>query len=116
MEVNHTLDDYKARARELLTSEQGLKHRSNRPIEPEAVFGQIKECGKFRRLRLRGMVGAKIEFGLKAVAHNLRKLALAWAKSSFLRLFLSKTCLYRRYVTSFASDFITNQDFCKKAT
>lgn len=89
IEVNHTLDDYKARARELLTSEQGLKHRSNRPIEPEAVFGQIKECGKFRRLRLRGLVGAKIEFGLKALAHNLRKLAFAWAKSSFLSIFLS---------------------------
>ncbi len=88
IEVNHTLDDYKARARELLTSEQGLVHRSNRPVEPEAVFGQIKECGKFRRLRLRGLSGAKIEFGLKALAHNLRKLALAWAKYSFLHIFL----------------------------
>ena len=89
IEVNHTLDDYKARVRELLTSEQGLRHRSNRPIEPEAVFGQIKECGKFRRLRLRELVGAKIEFGLKALAHNLRKLAFARAKSSFLSIFLS---------------------------
>ena len=89
IEVNHTLDDYKARARELLTSEQGLKHRSNRPIEPEAVFGQIKECGRFRRLRLKGLTGAKIDFGLKALAHNLRKLALAWAKSSFFDKLLS---------------------------
>ena len=89
MEVNHTLDDYKARARELLTSEQGLKHRSKRPIEPEAVFGQIKECGRFRRLRLKGLTGAKIDFGLKALAHNLRKLAQAWAKSSFFDKFLS---------------------------
>lgn len=89
IEVNHTLDDYKARARELLTSEQGLKHRSKRPIEPEAVFGQIKECGRFRRLRLKGLTGAKIDFGLKALAHNLRKLAQAWAKSSFFDKFLS---------------------------
>lgn len=89
IEVNHTLDDYKARVRELLTSEQGLKHRSNRPIEPEAVFGQIKECGKFRRFRLKGMIGVKIDFGLKALAHNLRKLALAWAKNSFLSKILS---------------------------
>ncbi len=89
IEVNHALEDYKARARELLTSEQGLKHRSKRPIEPEAVFGQIKECGRFRRLRLRGMTGAKIEFGLKALAHNLRKLALARAKSSVSLIFLS---------------------------
>jgi ISNCY family transposase len=87
--VNHTLDDYKARARELLTSEQGLKHRSRRPVEPEAVFGQIKECGRFRRLRLKGLTGAKIDFGLKALAHNLRKLAQAWAKSSFFDKFLS---------------------------
>ena len=89
IEVNHTLDDYKARARELLTSEQGLKYRSKRPIEPEAVFGQIKECGRFRRLRLKGLTGAKIDFGLKALAHNLRKLAQAWAKSSFFDKFLS---------------------------
>lgn len=97
IEVNHTLDDYKARARELLTSEQGLKHRSNRPIEPEAVFGQIKECGKFRRLRLKGLTGAKIDFGLKALAHNLRKLALVWAKSSFLNKFLSAATVKRLY-------------------
>ena len=89
IEVNHSLDDYKTRARGLLTSEQGLKHRSKRPIEPEAVFGQIKECGRFRRLRLKGLTGAKIDFGLKALAHNLRKLALAWAKSSFFDKFLS---------------------------
>lgn len=100
IEGNHTLDDYKSRARELLTSEQGLKHRSNRPIEPEEVFGQIKECGKFRRLRLKGMTGAKIDFGLKAIAHNLRKLALAWAKSSFLSNFLPSRHKNRYYRTS----------------
>ena len=90
IEVNHTLDEYKARARELLTGEQGLIHRSRRPIEPEAVFGQIKECGKFRRLRLRGLIGAKIEFGLKALAHNLRKYALVRDKHSLVRLFCFK--------------------------
>lgn len=97
IEVNHTLDDYKARARELLTSEQGLRHRSRRPVEPEAVFGQIKECGRFRRLRLKGLTGAKIDFGLKALAHNLRKLALAWAKSSFFDKFLSSGTAKRLY-------------------
>ena len=99
IEVNHTLDDYKARARELLTSEQGIKHRSNRPIEPEAVFGQIKECGRFRRLRLKGLTGAKIDFGLKALAHNLRKLAQAWAKSSFFDKFLSSGTAKQLYTS-----------------
>lgn len=100
IEVNHTLDDYKARARELLTSEQGLKHRSKRPIEPEAVFGQIKECGGFRRLRLKGLTGAKIDFGLKALAHNLRKLAQAWAKSSFFDKFLSSGTAKQLYTNT----------------
>ena len=103
IEVNHTLDDYKARARELLTSEQGLKHRSNRPIEPEAVFGQIKECGRFRRLRLKGLTGAKIDFGLKALAHNLRKLAQSWAKSSFFDKFLSSGTAKQLYTSPYIS-------------
>ena len=91
IEVNHTLEEYKAIARDLLTSEQGLKYRSNRPIEPEAVFGQIKQDGMFRRLRLRGLTGAKIEFGLKALAHNLRKMASLMDKTLFLRLFSSNS-------------------------
>ena len=103
IEVNHTLDDYKARARELLTSEQGIKHRSNRPIEPEAVFGQIKECGRFRRLRLKGLTGAKIDFGLKALAHNLRKLAQAWAKSSFFDKFLTSGTAKQLYTSPYIS-------------
>ena len=110
IEVNHTLDDYKARARELLTSEQGIKHRSNRPIEPEAVFGQIKECGRFRRLRLKGLTGAKIDFGLKALAHNLRKLAQSWAKSSFFDKFLSSGTAKQLYTNpdiSFYPKFIS---------
>lgn len=105
IEVNHTLDDYKARARELLTSEHGLKHRSNRPIEPEAVFGQIKECGRFRRLRLKGLTGAKIDFGLKALAHNLRKLAQTWAKSSFFDKFLSSGTARQLYTNTLFNFF-----------
>ena len=110
IEENHTLADYKARARELLTSEQGIKHRSNRPIEPEAVFGQIKECGRFRRLRLKGLTGAKIDFGLKALAHNLRKLAQSWAKSSFFDKFLSSGTAKQLYTSphiSFYPKFIS---------
>lgn len=110
IEVNHTLDDYKARARELLTSEQGLKHRSRRPVEPEAVFGQIKEYGRFRRLRLKGLTGAKIDFGLKALAHNMRKLARAWAKSSFCDKFLYSETAKRLYTNphlNFCPKFIS---------
>ena len=39
--VNGRLNELKARARELLTSETGLEMRSKRPIEVESVFGKI---------------------------------------------------------------------------
>ena len=74
IEVNHRLNAYKRQARELLTSEEGLEYRSKRPIEPEAVFGQLKANGGFRRMRLRGKEGVSLEFGLKAMAHNIQKM------------------------------------------
>lgn len=74
-EVNLNLMKQKQLVRELLTSEQGLIHRSKRPIEPEAVFGQIKyDCG-FKRFRLKSLPKVSVEFGLVALAHNLRKYA-----------------------------------------
>ena len=75
IEVNHTLNEYKRRVRKLLTSERGLYHRSMRPIEPEAVFGQIKDAHSFRRFHLRSIPKVNVEFGLVAMAHNIHKLA-----------------------------------------
>ncbi len=73
IEVNHQNNAYRAEAKRLLTSERGLYHRSNRPIEPEAVFGDIKFNHGFKRFRLKSNKKVNIEFGLVAVAHNLRK-------------------------------------------
>ena len=75
IKVNHTLNQYKRYIRELLTSERGLYHRSRRPIEPEAVFGQIKADRRFRRFALRSLPKVNVEFGLVAFAHNMRKIA-----------------------------------------
>lgn len=74
IEVNHNLLRHKKTARENLTSEIGLMHRSRRPIEPEAVFGQIKSNRKFNRFRLRGLDGVAVEFGLISIAINLSKM------------------------------------------
>jgi len=75
IEVNHKLREYKQRAREKLNSVEGLKHRSKRPIEPEAVFGQIKYNKNFNRFRLTGISGVHLEFGLIAIALNISKMA-----------------------------------------
>ena len=73
IEVNHQANAYRAEAKRLLTSERGLHHRSNRPIEPEAVFGDIKQNHGFKRFKLKSNIKVKVEFGLVALAHNLRK-------------------------------------------
>jgi transposase len=74
IEINYRLLDLKKQARELLNSELGLAHRSKRPIEVEAVFGQLKSNNKFTRFTLRGLENVNLEFGLMAMAHNLRKM------------------------------------------
>ena len=74
--VNHRNNELRAMARELLTGEDGLKHRSKRPIEPEAVFGQIKYDNNFKRFRYRGNKLVKADFAAIAVAHNIRKMIL----------------------------------------
>jgi hypothetical protein len=44
----------KDKAREKLLSEQGVAHRSQRPVDVEAVFGNIKQNKRFTRFNLRG--------------------------------------------------------------
>ena len=73
VEVNHTLNEYKRKATERLTSEKGIYYRKRRPIDVEPVFGNIKSNHGFRRLMLRGKEKVEIEVGLLALAHNLRK-------------------------------------------
>lgn len=74
IEVNHNLNEHKRKAREMLMSEEGLRHRSRRPIEPEAVFGQIKFDWHYRRFRHKGKDKVYMDFAILAMAHNLRKL------------------------------------------
>ena len=73
IEVNHKANSYREIARELLNSKEGLRHRSNRPIEPEAVFGNIKFNHGFKRFKLKSNAKVSVEWGLVAIAHNLRK-------------------------------------------
>ena len=75
MQVNHRLNEFKAKARELLLSPPDIQQRSKRPVEVEAVFGQLKSNNKFNRFTLRGLDKVNVEFGLMALGHNFRKWA-----------------------------------------
>jgi hypothetical protein len=74
IEVNHRLNQLKAKAKELLTSEKGLEYRSKRPIEVEAVFGQLKNNNKFNRFTFTSIEKVEMEFLLMAIGHNFRKM------------------------------------------
>lgn len=72
--VNHQLNAYKRKACELLTSEEGIKERGRRCIEPEAVFGQMKSNMAYRRFRHMGKDKVVMDFTFFAIAFNIKKL------------------------------------------
>ncbi len=95
IEVNHKLRDFKQKARKKLNSEKGLEHQSKRPIEPEAVFGQIKYNKGFNRFKLRGLASVNLEFGLVAIVLNISKIAKKMANNVKNDLFALKILIFR---------------------
>jgi transposase len=70
---NHTLEHYKQKAREALLSEIGEIKRKKRTADVEPVFAHIKHNRNFKRFTHRGLDKVELEFGLHALAHNIRK-------------------------------------------
>ena len=62
IEVNHRINEYRRKARERLTSEEGLRYRGQRCIEPEAVFGQMKYNMAYKRFRHIGIDKVNMDF------------------------------------------------------
>ncbi len=75
IEVNENLRRHKAKAYQLLNSEKGVEKRKQRCHDVEPVFGNIKQNHGFRRFMLRGKEKVAIEWGLLAIAQNVRKKA-----------------------------------------
>lgn len=75
IQVNVNLERQKQQADELLKSEEGIAKRKKRCFDVEPVFGNIKNNHGFRRFMLRGKQKVETEWGLIALAQNLRKRA-----------------------------------------
>ena len=102
IEVNYRLNEYKRRARERLTSEEGVRHRKRRCTEPEAVFGQMKNNMAYRRFRHVGKDKATMDFAFFAMAFNIKKMCAKLAKRGkggcfvvIFRLYGRLTALHR---------------------
>ena len=96
IEVNHRLNEYKRRARERLTSQEGIKHRGRRCIEPEAVFGQMKYNMAYRRFRHVGKDKVTMDFAFFAIAFNIKKMCAKLAKEGYTTLYKLIYTLYSR--------------------
>lgn len=72
--VNHRLAEYRKKAAERLTSEEGIRHMGRRCIEPEAVFGQMKFDMGYKRFRHFGLDKVTMDFAFFAIAFNLKKM------------------------------------------
>jgi len=67
--------NYKQQFREKLHSEEGYALSVRRKIEPESVFGQMKNNRGFRRFLLYGLPKVSLKVGWLSLAHNLLKQA-----------------------------------------
>lgn len=91
IEVNHQLNQYKRKARERLISEEGVKYRGKRCIEPEAVFGQMKYNMAYRRFRHVGKDKVTMDFAFFAIAFDIKKMCAKIAKEAY-KLPLDRIC------------------------
>jgi transposase len=82
IEVNHNLNRLKQIAWERLNSEEGVAHRKQRCHDVEPAFGNIKSNHGFRRFLLKGKKKVAVEFGLLALAQNIRKKVTKMAKNA----------------------------------
>ncbi|MEZ4988724.1 MAG: IS1182 family transposase [Saprospiraceae bacterium] len=64
---------YKQKAKAMLNSDKGLQMRSERGIEVESSFGDIKYNMQHSRFILREKKKVYVEYGLLSIGHNLRK-------------------------------------------
>ncbi|SDD88388.1 transposase, IS4 family, partial [Algoriphagus faecimaris] len=74
LQINRQLQLHKARAKSLLTSEEGKQKRKQRATDVEPVFGNLKFNKGRGRFMLRGKEKVAIETGLLVIAHNLAKM------------------------------------------
>lgn len=87
VEINHNLQRLKMKAKGFLQSQTGQQLYPQRCIEPEPVFGNLKQNKKFKRFTLRSLPKVAIEFGLMAIAHNLAKWHARAVLSDFFQIY-----------------------------
>jgi len=76
IQISPKLNLYREQARTNLLSDQGRRLSTQRNVDVESVFGQLKHNWGFRRFYLKGKDKVRTEWGLLSIAHNIAKLAV----------------------------------------
>lgn len=74
---NPKLGKIREKVFKLLSTKKGIKLRKQRCHDGEPVFAQLKHNKNFKRFMLRGKNKVEVEIGILAIAHNLKKMAIA---------------------------------------
>ena len=114
IEVNHQLQHYKQKARELLTSEEGIKHRGRRCIEPEAVFGQTKYNKAYKRFRHFGKDKVNMDFAFFAIAFNIGKMCRKTKLKELKAVMELLLVTFRRFIQVYIGYLKPNKSFYMK--
>ena len=107
IEVNHRLNQYKRQVRERLLSEEGVRHRGRRCIEPEAVFGQMKYHMAYRRFRHVGEDKVTMDFAFFAIAFNIKKMCAKMRKAGERLITLAKYIFMGLFITRYNGNIAT---------
>lgn len=105
IEINHNLQYLKAKAKENLESQEGKEIYAKRCVEPEPVFGNIKQNKHFKRFTLRKLPKINLEFGLIVIAHNFAK----WIEKIRLLNFRQFNLLLNRFIDILSQDYLLNR-------
>lgn len=95
------LEYYKAEVRRQLLSKENVAFYSQRKIDVETVFGNLKANLAFKRFSVRGKRKVNIEMGLAFMALNIRN----WVKMNHLFQSKHKTGTYTWYHPSMCPGF-----------
>ena len=74
LQVAKTFLKYRKEGLERILSDEGILFRTNRSIQAEGSFGDLKQDMKFRRYLGRGRANVLAESTLLAMAKNINKL------------------------------------------
>ena len=73
VERNHQLEEFKQEVRVNLLSEKGEYCRKKRTADVEPPFAFIKHNRNFKRFTHYAIEKVELEFGLHAIAHNIKR-------------------------------------------